>query len=89
MNPKNPLSNASGYPDPTAYYGMQPVVQQEAKQMQTISSLIHCIKTMTDFAGFEVIHCLLEPLGLGGVGDVEGDDIHRSRSALPTLLAKF
>lgn len=46
MNPKNPLSNASGYPDPTAYYGMQPVVQQEAKQMQTISSLIHCIKTM-------------------------------------------
>lgn len=32
MNPKNPLSNASGYPDPTAYYGMQPVVQQEAKQ---------------------------------------------------------
>lgn len=55
MNPKNPLSNASGYPDPTAYYGMQPVVQQEAKQMQTISSLIHCIKTMTDFAGFEVV----------------------------------
>lgn len=55
MNPKNPLSNASGYPDPTAYYSMQPVVQQEAKQMQTISSLIHCIKTMTDFAGFEVV----------------------------------
>nr|DAZ22642.1 MAG TPA: hypothetical protein [Caudoviricetes sp.] len=23
--------------------------------MQTISSLIHCIKTMTDFAGFEVV----------------------------------
>ena len=53
MNPKNPLSNASGYP--MAYYGMQPVVQQEAKQMQTISGLIHCIKTMTDFAGFEVV----------------------------------
>lgn len=53
MNPKNPLSNASGYPDPTAYYGMQPVVQQEAKQ--AISGLIHCIKTMTDFAGFEVV----------------------------------
>ena len=40
MNPKNPLSNASGYPDPTAYYGMQPVVQQEAKQMQIIHNLI-------------------------------------------------
>lgn len=29
--------------------------QKEAKQMQTISGLIHCIKTMTDFAGFEVV----------------------------------
>ena len=50
-----PQEPSSGYPDPTAYYGMQPVVQQEAKERQTISSLIHCIKTMTDFAGFEVV----------------------------------
>ena len=55
MNPKNPLSNASGYPDPTAYYGTQPIVQQEAKQMQVISGLIHCLKTITDFAGYEVV----------------------------------
>lgn len=44
-----------GIPIPRPTTGMQPVVQQEAKQMQTISSLIHCIKTMTDFAGFEVV----------------------------------
>lgn len=55
MNPKNPLSNASGYPDPTAYYGTQAIIQRETKQQQTISALIHCIKTISGFAGFEII----------------------------------
>lgn len=55
MNPKNPMSNASGCADPTAYYGMKLVMQEELKQQQAVSALVHYLKAFSDLAGFDVV----------------------------------
>ncbi|MBA9087490.1 hypothetical protein FHR92_003975 [Fontibacillus solani] len=52
---RNPKYNASGYPDPTAYQAMKPVIREEAELDIKVHRLIRMLKTIIEWAGFELI----------------------------------
>ncbi|AZK44787.1 hypothetical protein [Paenibacillus lentus] len=52
---RNPKYNASGYPDPTAYQAMKPVVREESELDRKVHRLIKTLKSIIEWAGFELI----------------------------------
>lgn len=54
-NNKNPFMNASGYPDPTAYYGTKPIIKEEAELDKKVHNLVNVLKFIVEWAGFEFI----------------------------------
>lgn len=53
-NPKNPIYNQSGCADPTAFYGLKPVIKEEHELDRQVHVLIKTIRYIVDLAGFEV-----------------------------------
>lgn len=51
-----PWENAEGYPDPTAYEAMKPVIAEENEQEKRVKTLIHILKHIIDFAGFDLLN---------------------------------
>jgi hypothetical protein len=47
--------NASGCPDPTAYFGLKEVIKEEKVVEKQVSDLIHVFKVISNLAGFEII----------------------------------
>ncbi len=47
--------NGSGYPDPTAFEGMNAVVKEECELEHKKNKLIQTIKNVVSMAGFEVV----------------------------------
>lgn len=52
---KNPFLNASGHPDPTAYYGMKSVVQADEALEGKVNFLIKVLKFIIAESGFELL----------------------------------
>lgn len=52
---KNPYFNGSGYPDPTAFRGMKPVIQEEQELERKVHNLVNVLKFIVEWAGFEFI----------------------------------
>lgn len=52
---KNPQKNCEGYPDPTAYMGLRPVIEEENALERRVNQLIKTLKYITGLAGFELI----------------------------------
>lgn len=51
----NPKYNSEGYPDPTAFYGMQPVVKEESETEKRIRNTLHIIRNVAALAGFDIV----------------------------------
>ena len=51
-----PWNNAEGYPDPTAYNGLKPVIREEDEQQKRVNTLIFVLKYITRLAGFELLN---------------------------------
>lgn len=47
--------NASGCPDPTAYVALQKVSKEEKELSNKVSELLKVLKTIIEWAGFELI----------------------------------
>lgn len=47
--------NSEGYADPTAFFGMQAQVKEDAEQDAAIHRLIHIFRDIAGFAGFEIV----------------------------------
>lgn len=47
--------NAEGYPDPTAYEAMKPVIQEEQQLEKKVHNLVNVLKFIIEWAGFELI----------------------------------
>lgn len=56
MSKENPFFNNEGYPDPTAYDGMKPIIKSENKIEKKCSFLIDVLKFIIRESGFEVIN---------------------------------
>lgn len=56
MLKENPFFNNEGYPDPTAYDGMKPVIKAENKVEKKCSFLIDVLKFIIRESGFELIN---------------------------------
>lgn len=52
----NPFFNSSGYPDPTAYKALKPMVQADSALQRRVNRLIHELKTTISDSGFELIN---------------------------------
>ena len=52
---RNPKKNSEGYPDPTAYEGLRPIIEEENALERRVNQLIKTLKYITGLAGFEVI----------------------------------
>ena len=50
MNKKN----AEGYPDPTAYHGLEEIVKEEIRRDHQINRIIKVAKLAAELGGFEV-----------------------------------
>ena len=51
-----PWNNAEGYPDPTAYDGLKPVIREEDEQQKRVNTLIFVLKYIIRLAGFELLN---------------------------------
>lgn len=51
----DPRKNAEGYNDPTAYYGLKPVVAEDDVLQRRVNRLIYVLKYIIDTSGFELI----------------------------------
>lgn len=51
----NPFYNSEGYPDPTAYGGLKPVIKEEAELDKKAHNLVNVLKFIVEWAGFEFI----------------------------------
>lgn len=51
-----PWNNAEGYPDPTAYNGLKPVIREEDEQQKRVNTLIFVLKYIIRLAGFELLN---------------------------------
>ena len=51
----NPFYNASGCADPTAYYGLKPIIQEEHDLEKKVHNLVNVLKFIVEWAGFEFI----------------------------------
>ena len=47
-------NNAEGYPDPTAYMGLEEIVKEEVKRDRQIARVIRVAKTAAELGGFEI-----------------------------------
>ena len=52
---RNPKRNSEGYPDPTAYEGLRPIIEEENALERRVNQLIKTLKYITGLAGFELI----------------------------------
>ena len=52
---RNPKKNSEGYPDPTAYEGLRPLIEEENALERRVNQLIKTLKYITGLAGFELI----------------------------------
>lgn len=52
---KNPFLNASGCPDPTAYYALKPIMQEDAALEGKVNFLIKVLKFIIAESGFELL----------------------------------
>ena len=52
---RNPKKNSEGYPDPTAYEGLRPIIEEENALERKVNQLIKTLKYITGLAGFELI----------------------------------
>lgn len=55
MTRRNPYYNDSGYPDPTAYEALKPIIQEDAALEKKVHNLINVLKFIVEWAGFEFI----------------------------------
>lgn len=51
-----PWKNAEGYPDPTAYEGLKPIIREEDEQQKRVNTLIFVLKYIIRLAGFELLN---------------------------------
>lgn len=54
----NPFNNSEGYPDPTAYYAIKAVMQEEREKKELerkVHNLVTVLKLVADWAGFEFV----------------------------------
>lgn len=51
-----PWQNHEGYPDPTAYEGLKPVIREEAEQQKRLNTLIFVLKYIIRLAGFDLLN---------------------------------
>ncbi len=54
-----PWENAEGYPDPTAYHGMKPVIRAEKREQmeqKRVDTLIFVLKYIINLAGYDLVH---------------------------------
>lgn len=52
---RNPKKNSEGYPDPTAYEGLRPIIEEENALERRVNQLIKTLKYITGLAGFELV----------------------------------
>ena len=52
---RNPKKNSEGYPDPTAYEGLRPIIEEENALERRVNQLIKTLKYITGLADFELI----------------------------------
>ena len=55
MKKNNLYYNSEGYPDPTAYHALKPIVQEEKKIERKAHNLVSVLKFIVEWAGFEFI----------------------------------
>lgn len=53
---KNPYYNSEGYPDPTAYGALKPIMQADAALEGKVNFLIKVLKFIANEAGFDVVN---------------------------------
>lgn len=51
-----PWQNGEGYADPTAYAGMNPVIQEETEREKRVNTLIFVLKYIIRLAGFDLLN---------------------------------
>lgn len=57
MIPVNkPWQNHEGYPDPTAYKGLKPIIREETDQQKRVNALIYVLKYIIQASGFELLN---------------------------------
>ena len=53
---RNPYTNSEGYPDPTAYEGLRPIIEEENALERKVAQLIKILKYIISSAGFELVN---------------------------------
>lgn len=56
---RNPMKNSEGYPDPTAYEALRPLIEEENALERWVTQLIKTLKYIIGLAGFELT-CRIE-----------------------------
>lgn len=51
----NPWKNNEGYNDPTAYFGLKPILDGENALQREVNTLIKVLKYIVNNSGFELI----------------------------------
>lgn len=54
-NNENLFFNASGYPDPTSYHALKPIITEEADLENRVHNLVNVLKLIVKWAGFDFI----------------------------------
>lgn len=54
-NNKNPFNNHEGYPDPTVYHALKPIIKEEQELDKKVHNLVNVLKFIVEWAGFEFI----------------------------------
>lgn len=54
-NKNNPFNNSEGYPNPTEYNALKPIIQEEQELDKKVHNLINVLKFIVGWAGFEFI----------------------------------
>lgn len=52
---ENPKRNSEGYYDPTAYYGLRPIIKEESALEREVNALIKVLKYIISKSGFELV----------------------------------
>ena len=47
--------NSEGYPDPTAFHGINNIIKEEQQMERQVSDLVHVFKVICSLSGFEII----------------------------------
>lgn len=51
-----PWQNSEGYPDPTAYEGLKPIIREEDEQQKRLNTLIFVLKYIIRLAGYDLLN---------------------------------